>query len=203
MSVVQALDHLENSADVIPHVTGLSVSRTTSTFSMGMKGLEKELRSKQFPRKIILITSSLHSRRDLPCTHQGRDGLCFFLIHSPAACSPGTTYVLEVIYLNRRLAKPKPHQTDKQSRGNYCTSEKLFGIDSSVVQKQTLFPLDLKIIVSLPAQVFMICLIGVEWKLKCGKNIPLHKRVSAKPAQGTDYDTKLSNSENGMQWYKK
>lgn len=76
--MVQALDHLENSANVIPHLTGLSVSRTTFAFSMGMQGLEKELRSKQFPRKILQVTSYLHSRMDLPSTQQGRDGLCFF-----------------------------------------------------------------------------------------------------------------------------
>jgi len=87
-------------------------------------------------------------------SQQERDGLCSFFIHSPAAYSPGTIYVLEVIYQNRRLAKLKIHQTEKQSQGNYCTSEKLFGI-YSVVQKQTIFPPDLKVIVSLPAQVFM------------------------------------------------
>lgn len=113
LKIVQALDLLKNSANIISHFAGFSVSRTTSTFSMGMKRLEKELRSKQFPRKIIQITSYLHSRTDLSCTQQGRDGLSFFLIHSPAASSRGTTYVLEVIYLNRRLAKPKIHHTNK------------------------------------------------------------------------------------------
>lgn len=40
-NTVQDLDHLENSADVILHLTSFSVSRTTPTFSMGISVQKK------------------------------------------------------------------------------------------------------------------------------------------------------------------
>lgn len=148
----QVLDHLEN-YDVITYLTGFRGRKSMSMICMGVKGLEEEQEFKQFPRKIILITSYLRIRTDL--VSKGRIG---------CALSLSTVLLIfwEMIYLNRRLAKPEIHQRNKQSPGNYCTSIKLCVIYSSVVQKYILFPPDLKLIVSLPAQVFMTFWIGIE-----------------------------------------
>lgn len=121
----QVLDHLEN-YDVITYLTGFRGRKSMSMFCMGVKGLEEEQEFKQFPRKIILITSYLRIRTDL--VSKGRIG---------CALSLSTVLLIfwEMIYLNRRLAKPEIHQRNKQSPGNYCTSIKLCVIYSSVVQK--------------------------------------------------------------------